>query len=61
MPNPQAGGPPHVGSPRLLIQYICSYPPYLEQLRGLGYGTVEGSREHGNEPVGSIKCCEVRE
>jgi hypothetical protein len=29
-PNPQAGGPPLVGCPRLLIQYIRSYPPYLE-------------------------------
>jgi hypothetical protein len=29
-PNPQAGGPPPVGCPRLLIQYIRSYPPYLE-------------------------------
>ena len=28
MPNPQAGGPPHVGCSLLLIQYICSYPPY---------------------------------
>ena len=27
-PNPQAGGPPLVGCPRLLIQFICSYPPY---------------------------------
>ena len=27
-PNPQAGGPPPVGSPWLLIQYIASYPPY---------------------------------
>jgi hypothetical protein len=26
--NPQAGGSPLVGSPRLLIQYIRSYPPY---------------------------------
>jgi hypothetical protein len=26
-PNPQAGGPPRVGCPRLLIQYIRSYPP----------------------------------
>ena len=26
-PNPQAGGPPLVGCPRLLIQYIRSYPP----------------------------------
>jgi hypothetical protein len=29
-PNPQAGGPPPVGCPQLLIQYIRSYPPYLE-------------------------------
>ena len=27
-PNPQAGGPPLVVCLRLLIQYICSYPPY---------------------------------
>jgi hypothetical protein len=25
--NPQAGGPPPVGRPRLHIQYIRSYPP----------------------------------
>jgi hypothetical protein len=35
MPNPQAGGPSLVGCPRLLIQYICSYPPYLEAIRNL--------------------------
>jgi hypothetical protein len=29
-PNPQAGGPPLVGCPRQLIQYIRSYPPYLQ-------------------------------
>jgi hypothetical protein len=29
-PNPQAWGPPLVGSPRLLIQYIRNYLPYLE-------------------------------
>ena len=28
LPNPQAGGPPLVGCPRLLIQFIRSYPPY---------------------------------
>ena len=27
-PTPQAGGPPLVGCPRLLIQFIRSYPPY---------------------------------
>jgi len=26
-PNPQAGGPPLVGCPQLLIQYMRSYPP----------------------------------
>ena len=29
-PNTQVGGPPLVGCPRLLIQNIRSYPPYLE-------------------------------
>ena len=28
-PKPQAGAPPLVGCPRLLIQYIRSYPLYL--------------------------------
>jgi hypothetical protein len=32
-PRLQAGEPPLVGCPRLLIQYIRSYPPYLEVLR----------------------------
>jgi hypothetical protein len=27
-PTPQSGGPPLVGCPRLLIQFINSYPPY---------------------------------
>ena len=27
-PHPQAGGPPLIGCPRLLIQFIHSYPPY---------------------------------
>ena len=27
-PTPQAGGPPLVGCPRLLIQFIHVYPPY---------------------------------
>jgi hypothetical protein len=31
-PNPQASGPPLVGCPRLLIQYIRSYPTYLQAL-----------------------------
>jgi hypothetical protein len=32
-PYKQAGGPPLVGRPRLLIQYIHSYPPHLEAFR----------------------------
>jgi hypothetical protein len=28
--NPQAGGPPLVLYMRLLVQYICSYPPLME-------------------------------
>jgi len=27
-PNPRPGGPPLVGCPRLIIQFIRSYPPY---------------------------------
>jgi hypothetical protein len=34
-PNPQAGGPPPVGCPRLLIQYIRSYPPYMEAVSSI--------------------------
>jgi hypothetical protein len=34
-PNPQAGGQPLVGCPRLLIQYIRSYPPYLEAISSI--------------------------
>jgi hypothetical protein len=30
MPNPQSGGSPFVGCLKLLIQYIPSFPPYLE-------------------------------
>jgi hypothetical protein len=34
-PNPQAVGPPLVGFARLLIQYIRSYPPYLEAVSSI--------------------------
>jgi hypothetical protein len=34
-PNPQARGPPPVGCPRLLIQYIRSYRPYLEDVSSI--------------------------
>jgi hypothetical protein len=35
MPNPQVGGTPLVGCPRLLIQYIRSYPKYLEAVSSI--------------------------
>jgi hypothetical protein len=34
-PNPQAGGQPPVSCPRLLIQYIRSYPPYLKAVSSI--------------------------
>jgi hypothetical protein len=34
-PSLQAEGPPLVGYPRLLIQYICSYLPYLEAVSSI--------------------------
>jgi hypothetical protein len=34
-PNHQDGGPPLIGCPRLLIQYIRSYPPYLEAVSSI--------------------------
>jgi hypothetical protein len=40
-PNPPTGGPPPVGCPRLLIQYIRSYPPYLE-----GVSSIRNLRTH---------------
>jgi hypothetical protein len=33
--NPQAGGPFTVGCSRLPIQYIRSYPPYLEAISSI--------------------------
>ena len=33
LPNLQAGGPPLVGCPRRIIQYIRSYPPYIFGLK----------------------------
>jgi len=34
-PNPEAGGPPLVDCPRVYIQYIGSYPPYLEAVSSI--------------------------
>ena len=47
-PNPQAGGPPLVGCPRLLIQYICSRLPYWRpSIRNLRtrHAVVTGTHE----------------
>jgi hypothetical protein len=37
IPNPRTGGSPRVGCPRLIIQYIRSYPPYLEAVSSTRY------------------------
>jgi hypothetical protein len=42
-PNPQAGGPPLVGCPRLLIQFIHSYPPYNTLWNTWEVGDTRGS------------------
>jgi hypothetical protein len=34
-PPPPAGGPPRVGCARLLIDFIRSYPPYLEAVSSI--------------------------
>jgi hypothetical protein len=34
-PNSQAGGPSVIGCPRLLLQYISSYPPHLEAVSSI--------------------------
>jgi hypothetical protein len=36
MLNPQDGSPTFVGYPRLFIQYIRSYPPYLVAVDSIG-------------------------
>jgi hypothetical protein len=35
MPSPKAGEPPLVSCPRLFIQYIRTYPPYLEAVSSI--------------------------
>ena len=61
-PNPQAGGPPLVGCPRLLIQYIRGYPPYLEAVPpsatwGRAMPWWQGPTYHGHErPLLVISC-----
>jgi hypothetical protein len=45
-PNPQAGGPPPVGCPRLLIQYIRSHPPYVRTRRAVVTGDPDLTLVH---------------
>jgi hypothetical protein len=47
LPNPQAGGPPLVGCPRPLIQYIRSYPPYSRPFLHLQSEDAPCSGERG--------------
>jgi len=44
-PNPKAGGPPLAGCPRLLIQFIRSYPPHR---RPFLYPQPEDAPCHGD-------------
>jgi len=37
LPTPQVVGPPLIGSPRLFIGYISSYPSYLEAVSSIHY------------------------
>jgi hypothetical protein len=56
-PNPQAGGPPPVGCPRLLLQYIRSYPPHLQavsSIRKLRTRRAVVTRD----PLNLAGCCE---
>jgi hypothetical protein len=55
-PNPQAGAPPLVGCPRMLIQYICSYPPYLEAVSSIRNVRTRHVVVTRDPPAGSIKC-----
>jgi hypothetical protein len=62
MPNPQAGGPPLIAYPRLIIQYIRSYPPYLEAVSSIRkLRTRHAVPTWGPPNMGSVKCWEVLE
>jgi hypothetical protein len=55
--NTQAGGTPLVGCPRLLIQYIHSYPPYLEAVSSRKRDEVTGGwRKPHNEELHNLYC-----
>jgi hypothetical protein len=56
-PNHLSGGPPHVGCPLLIIQYIRSYPPYLGaiSIRNLGTRHAAVTRDSPNMAPISIK------
>jgi len=50
--NTKAGGPPLVGCPRLLIQYIHSYPQYWRPF--LHPQTEDAPCRGGREPLNSV-------
>jgi hypothetical protein len=59
-----------LGRPRPMCMWVDNIKIDLKRDRvgwyeldrsGSGYGPLEGSCEHGNEPSGSIKCWEVLE
>jgi hypothetical protein len=59
-PKPQAGGPPFIGCPRLLIQYIRSYHPYLEgvsSIRNLRTRHAVVTRTHLTMPLSLLISC----
>jgi len=56
-PNPQAGGPPPVGCPRLLIQYILIYLPYCGPGSSVGIATELRAGRSGDR-IRSIMSCQ---
>ena len=57
-PNAKVGGQPLVGSPRLLIQSIRSYPPYPQPEDA--HAVVTGTHKHGHNAgyLEKINCLE---
>jgi len=58
-PNPQAGGPPLVGCPRLLIQHIRCYPLYWRSF--LHPQTEDAPWRGDRNPLITEKCGKLRD
>jgi hypothetical protein len=54
-PTPSARGPPLVGCSRLLIQYIRSYPPYLEAVPSIRNLRTRNAVATRDPPVSKLK------